>query len=179
MFKWRRGRDSYMFHLAWSSQVERTPEGVFVMLDALCDRSQRAETMRNEMIRQGHILLAFVENEAERVVHDSKVVVASLEPGRPQCIILVSNYGSSLMHDVAYELVQKSYDLVIFWRRSSKTRMYHSTLVSSEGRGIDVSSLSSAIAAVAGGTGGGHEHCAGMQTIVNPEVLLHRYLASK
>lgn len=52
--------------------------------------------------------------------------------------------------------------MVVFWRKSSKTGMFHSTLVTTEGRGIDVSVVSSELASAVGGTGGGHELCAGM-----------------
>jgi hypothetical protein len=112
------------------------------MLNLLCQRNQEAETTRLEMIRQGYILQSFVEHEAERVVADSKVMMISFLPGAPAKVVLIANYNSSLMHDVAQELVSKSYDLVVFWRKSSKTKLYHSTLVTSEGRGIDVSILS-------------------------------------
>jgi hypothetical protein len=70
-----------MFHLAWSANVERSPDSVFAMLNILCARTHEAETTRTEMVHQGHILLSFVENEAERVVRDSKIVVATLTPG--------------------------------------------------------------------------------------------------
>jgi alanyl-tRNA synthetase len=99
-------------------------------------------------------------------VTDSKVMMIHFLQGAPPKLVLVANYNSSLMHDVAQELVQKSYDLVVFWRKSSKTKLYHSTLVTSEGRGIDVSVLSQVIAAQVGGTGGGHAFCSGMQTVI-------------
>lgn len=90
---------------------------------------------------------------------------------------MCANFVSTLLHDVAHELARKSYDLVIFWRKSARTQLYHSTLVTTEGRKLDVSRLSSELAATVGGTGGGHEFAAGMQTSVSPDKILMRLLA--
>jgi hypothetical protein len=69
--------------------------------------------------------------------------------------------------------------MVVFWRKSSRTGLFHSTLVTCEGRQIDVSRISSQLASLVGGTGGGHELCAGMQTRINPEILLERFHGKK
>lgn len=57
------------------------------------------------MIGQGYSFLSFIENEAERVVTDAKIMSISLDHGVSKRLVLCSNYSTSLMHDVAHELV--------------------------------------------------------------------------
>lgn len=105
---------------------------------------------------------------------DGKVMQVSFNQGRTFLLVLCANYTGKMLHDVAHELAHRSYDMVVFWRLSSRTRLYHSTLVTLRQRGIDVSAIASEVAAMVGGTGGGHALAAGMQTNVDPESLMRR-----
>jgi hypothetical protein len=93
---------------------------------------------------------------------DATVLQVSFDGGLTTRLVLIANYVSNLLHDVAHYLVERSFDLVIFWRKSSRTRLIHSSLITAIGRGIDVSQVSCELATSCGGTGGGHELASGM-----------------
>ncbi len=145
---------------------------MFPLLFSLSSKRSESETMRQAFVKQGYQIQSIVETEAEDVMSDASVLNVSFDGGITYRIVLISNFVSNLMHDVAHFLVERSFDLVIFWRKSSRTRLVHSSLITTVGRDIDVSQLSCTLANACQGTGGGHELASGMQTVVDPESLI-------
>lgn len=56
MFDWKRGRDSFLFHLAWMANVSPEPESVFPLLHRLCKRGHEADSYRTSQIRKGSVI---------------------------------------------------------------------------------------------------------------------------
>lgn len=174
LFRWKHG-DSHMFHLGWTVNVPANEREVFPILNTLVQRAPESEHLHRYYVQAGLGVYSMVKTEADTAVSDGQIMRVSFDKGATARTVLVSNYSNSLMHDVGHLLVTEYYDMVIFWRRSHKTHLVHSTLITSAKRGLDMSEISSHLASLVDGSGGGHELAAGMQTRVEPEVLLQTF----